>query len=76
MRAFIQAFVEGKQDAFTERLYNLEDRDFCKFYIDLIKFVLPQLQAVSLNDVTKRDDSIASFVRGLVGLGRTNTEAE
>lgn len=42
-REFVQTLIEGDQDAFAAKIRKLSYKDFCRLYIDLIKFILPPL---------------------------------
>lgn len=65
-REFVQTLIEGTQETFIERINKLNDKDFCRLYIDLIKLILPPQQSVSRKDVEKRDNSLMQYVRSVL----------
>lgn len=73
-RAFVAALVNHYQDDFAERITNLSDRDFCKFFLDLLRFVIPQLQAVTLDETPKQDATLVAYVREVLGVGPIEPE--
>ena len=53
-RAF-QQLVEANMPQMQSDLDSLEPKDRLKFMLDLSKFILPQLQSISVNDLRERE---------------------
>lgn len=59
LRKLIKALAEKKFDDFEKKLDAIDKPElYCRVYIDMIKFVLPTLQSVTLDDTTNKEKTI------------------
>lgn len=59
LRELIKSLAEKNFEEFQKRMDNIDKPDiYCRVYIDMIKFVLPSLQSVTIDDVTDKKKSI------------------
>ena len=65
IRAAIKQIVEENMDDFVRSFKALDDKDKCKLYIDLCKFVVPALSSVEIKDVSDNRNAVADRVREL-----------
>ena len=56
VRKAFQLLIDGNLDQMQSDLDALTPRDRLRFIIDLSKFILPQLQAVSIEDLREKDE--------------------
>lgn len=56
VREAFQLLVENNLEQMQSDLDALTPRDRLRFIIDLSKFILPQLQAVSIDDLKEKDE--------------------
>ena len=56
VRKAFQLLVENNLGRLQNDLDELEPKDRLRFIIDLSKFILPQLQAVSIDDLRDKDE--------------------
>jgi hypothetical protein len=56
VRKAFQLLVENNLERLQNDLDELEPKDRIKFILDLAKFILPQLQAVSIDDLREKDE--------------------
>jgi hypothetical protein len=56
VRKAFQLLVENNLEQMQSDLDALTPRDRLRFIIDLSKFILPQLQAVSIDDLKEKDE--------------------
>ena len=46
VKGMISELIEGEASTFRERLDNLSDADYCKTYLQLMKFVIPTMRSI------------------------------
>ncbi len=73
LRRAINVFCENKLDEVVRIWSGMEGRDKVKFYIDLLSYCLPILQAIQGN--IERDDKIIVTLSGMNGQ-EVNPESE
>ena len=56
----IASILNDNVELFKEKLLQLNDKDFVRAYMDLVKYVIPTMKAVEVNDVT--EDNIPSWI--------------
>ena len=56
----IASILDDNIELFKEKLLQLNDKDFVRAYMDLVKYLLPTMKAVEVNDVT--EDNIPSWI--------------
>ena len=49
----IASIVDDNVELFKEKLLQLNDKDFVRAYMDLVKYVIPTMKAVEVNDVSE-----------------------
>ena len=65
-RSLLQDIASGELEEFKERFANLEDEKYVKYYLDIVKIVLPQLQSIPVDDKATDSNAVAEFVRNLI----------
>ena len=53
VKGMIADFVESEASTFRERLDNLSDADYCKTYLQLMRFVIPTMRSIDAPVVEK-----------------------
>ena len=53
VKRMIAEFVESEASNFRERLDNLSDADYCKTYLQLMRFVIPTMRSIDAPVVEK-----------------------
>jgi hypothetical protein len=53
VKGMIAEFVESEASTFRERLENLSDADYCKTYLQLMRFVIPTMRSIDAPVVEK-----------------------
>ena len=54
VKEIVTDILNDKSSDFIERLERLNDSDFCKYYLQLMKFAVPTLKAVELPNNEKQ----------------------
>ncbi len=49
----IASILDDNVELFKEKLLQLNDKDFVRAYMDLVKYVIPTMKAVEVNDVSE-----------------------
>ena len=49
----IASILNDNVELFKEKLLQLNDKDFVRAYMDLVKYVIPTMKAVEVNDVSE-----------------------
>lgn len=62
-RELINELLVGEYDRFKGELKNLKAHEFCKLYVDLIRYVTPTLKSVDVNESKAHDGGIAERIR-------------
>ena len=57
LRDKIGFLLEGNDAEFMERWHKCDPKDFCNIYLQLMKYVLPQLSSITLDDQSKTNTS-------------------
>lgn len=66
LRTRISMFIEGNFDEAMEAWKDIPDsKDKIKLFIDLMKFSLPTLQAVSLDATISKEDNVEDDLKAL-----------
>ena len=53
VKGMIAEFVENEAPTFRERMDNLSDADYCKIYLQLMRFVIPTMRSIDAPVVEK-----------------------
>jgi hypothetical protein len=53
VKEMISKFVESEAPTFRERLDNLSDADYCKTYLQLMRFIIPTMRSIDAPVVEK-----------------------
>ena len=53
VKGMVAEFVESEASTFRERLDNLSDADYCKTYLQLMRFVIPTMRSIDAPVVEK-----------------------
>jgi hypothetical protein len=53
VKRMIAEFVENEALTFRERMDNLSDADYCKIYLQLMRFVIPTMRSIDAPVVEK-----------------------
>ncbi len=68
LRERIEQFLKENWEAANDAWASIQEpKDKLRLYIDLAKFVIPSLQAVSLDATVKKEDSVEDDLKELAG---------
>lgn len=67
MRALLSGHLEDSFERFKSELADLEGKEYVEAYLKALKFVLPQLQSLKVDDVTGGTRSITLKLQNLMG---------
>lgn len=65
LRALLQNFSVERYETFVRMALECEPKDFCKIYLEALKFNLPALQSISLDATDEVKETIESKLRQL-----------
>lgn len=66
-RELMADFSRENFDAFRTAMLSCEPRDFCRFYLEALKFNLPMLQSVTLENTKSLANALTDKLRSLAG---------
>ena len=56
----IASILDDNVELFKEKLLQLNDKDFVRAYMNLVKYVIPTMKAVEVNDVS--EDNVPAWI--------------
>lgn len=68
-RELINELLSGEYERFKRELAELDAREFCKLYVDLIRYVTPTLKSVDVNETISHESTLAERLKRMAESG-------